>query len=412
VSSDPPRDRPDPAAGRRPSWLKLSGVRRLLGKALFAIDPVDVKARLGGLEERVESEARFVRALQRELELMRDERVPAVEARLDTAEETLRVLQGLLETVRDQRLPGLDVRVDMAEAAAGEASASIAEIRDERLPAVAERADVLVERLAEELEEVASLTERILRREPLPVPQPSDAESDLAEALAEVQPRLVEAFRGSEQEIRHRMGAYLPILEGHGPVLDLGCGRGELLLLLGEAGVAATGVEGDPALAQAARRRGLRLVEGDVLTVLREQAGGAWGAVTASHLFEHLPPGVLLNVLHEVHRILRPGGVLVAECPNPHSLRVGASLFWLDPTHRRPLPPETLSVLLEACGFVVEGSDLIHPFPDEQRLARTVADDGSDLARRLADLERSLDEVINGPRDYRLRAIKPAADED
>ena len=106
VSSEPPHDRPGPAAGRSSDWYKLRGVRRLLGKALFAIDPVEVKARLGNLEERVESEARFARALQRAVELVRDERVPAVEARLDAAETVLRDLQGILETMRDQRLPG------------------------------------------------------------------------------------------------------------------------------------------------------------------------------------------------------------------------------------------------------------------------------------------------------------------
>lgn len=385
----------------------MRGVRRLLGKALFAIDPVEVKARLGALEERVKSEVRFVRTLQRELELVRDERVPAVEARLDAAETALRDLQGLLEGVRDRRLPSLEVRLDMAEAAAGEAAAGVATIRDEHLPAVTERADVLIERLAEELEEVASLTERILRREPLPTPAPVAAESELARELAEVQPRLIEAFRGSEEEIRHRMDTYLPLLEDHAPVLDLGCGRGELLLLLGEAGVSATGVESDPVLAQAARRRGLQVVEGDVLAVLGDQVDAAWGAVTASHLFEHLPARVLLNVLRETHRVLRPGGVLVAECPNPHSLRVGASLFWLDPTHWRPLPPETLSVLVEASGFTVEGLELLHPFPAEQRLHRAEGEDSGDLERRLGELESRLDEVINGPRDFRLRAVKP-----
>ncbi|MCG6964825.1 MAG: class I SAM-dependent methyltransferase [Acidobacteria bacterium] len=408
MSSEPPHDRPGPAAGRRSDWYKLRGVRRLLGKALFAIDPVEVKARLGNLEERVESEARFARALQRAVELVRDERVPAVEARLDAAETVLRDLQGILETMRDQRMPGFEVRLDMAEGAASQAASAVAAIRDERLPALTERADVLVERLAEELEEVASLTERILRREPLPVPEPGPPESELARELAEVQPRLVEAFRGTEEEIRHRMEAYLPLLEGHAPVLDLGCGRGELLLLLGEAGLSATGVEGDPALAQAARRRGLQIVEGDVLAVLRQQDDAVWGAVTASHLFEHLPARLLLNVLHEVHRVLRPGGVLVAECPNPHSLRVGASLFWLDPTHWRPLPPETLSTLLKASGFAVEGCEFIHPFPGEQRLHRPAGEDGGDVGRRLDELESRLDEVINGARDFRLRATKPA----
>lgn len=34
-----------------------------------------------------------------------------------------------------------------------------------------------------------------------------------------------DVFRGSEDEIRDRQRAYLPLLRGNGPVLDVGCGR-------------------------------------------------------------------------------------------------------------------------------------------------------------------------------------------
>ena len=115
----------------------------------------------------------------------------------------------------------------------------------------------------------------------------------------EAAPLLVEAFRGSEAEIRSRLDRWLPELRGHEPVLDLGCGRGELLLMLCDAGVEAEGVDGDPALVQAARRRGLAVVEGDVLEVLRGRADASAGAITALHLAEHLEPTTLLAVLAE-----------------------------------------------------------------------------------------------------------------
>ena len=262
------------------------------------------------------------------------------------------------------------------------------------------------------------LTQRCLLREPLPVtagPEPSEA--PLASALADIQPRLLEALRGSETEIRHRLDRYLEELAGAAPVLDLGCGRGELLLMLREAGVAAVGVEGDAALAGAARRRGLEVVEGEVPRGLEGLADGSRGAVVALHLFEHLAPADLLATLAEVRRILRPGGLLVAECPYPHTLRVGASHFWADPTHRRPLLPETLRLFLQASGLEPAEVELLHPFPVDQRLGAEPLrlTDHADpdlvrLAQRLDRVTASLDELVNGPRDFVLRASRPQPD--
>ncbi len=289
--------------------------------------------------------------LQRQLDVFRAV-LPSVEGRLDESEEALRTVQGELVEVRDQRLGSAENRVDTLERALLDVSSEITRLRDEALPASVARSDALLGRLAEELEEVASLVERSLRGEPLPVVDSATVSEDrLAESLKAVQPLLLESFRGSREEIRHRLDRYLPDLQSSPPVLDLGCGRGELLLLLREAGVEATGIEGDAALAGAARRRGLAVIEGDVLGVLRGLENDAWGVVTAIHLFEHFAPPVLAAVLAEIRRVLRPGGVLIVECPNPHSLRVGGTLFWQDPTHLSPLLPETLEPLLRAAGL-------------------------------------------------------------
>jgi O-antigen chain-terminating methyltransferase len=347
-----------------------------------------------------------VRAVESEVEKLRDTRAPAVERRLDLVEGAIRALQGELEHLRDGRTAAAELRLDGAEAA-------LAVVRDEVLPAVVDRGNVLVDRLAERLEELGSLVERVLRAEPLPAPLPAAVEERLAEQLSRVTSRVLTAFRGDEAEIRHRLDRYLPLLRASAPVLDLGCGRGELLLLLREAGVPALGVEGDAALVEAARRRGLEVAHGDVLETLRQQPDASRGAVTAIHLLEHLPPATLLAVLGEVRRVLEPGGLLVAEAPNPHCLRVGASLYWRDPTHQHPLLPETLELYLKATGFAVESVELLHPFPEEERLASgRPTDDRSDpavaaLAAEVLKLEQRLDELLNGPRDFAIVARRP-----
>jgi len=375
------------------------GLHRLM-KALFELTPWGMQRRI-----RLQGED-LVQVLIR---------TDAVEHRLDALEEGLRQAQTELADLRDQRLPSTEIRLDHVESFVSEINAEATRLRDRVVPAVVGRSDALLERLAAEIEELGSLVERMLRREPLPTPGQSGIdEARLASSLAEVQPALLEAFRGPEAEIRHRLDHYLEALVAAGPVLDLGCGRGELLLLLREAGVEAAGVEGDTAVADASRRRGLDVFEGDVLAVLESLPDGSRGAVTAMHLFEHLEPETLLAVLAEIRRVLRPGGVLVVESPNPHSLRVGASLYWVDPTHRRPLMPETLELYLKTCGFEVDRRELLHPFPTEQLFADAAAEDppGDDpavaaVAAGLDRLARRLDDLVNGPRDFAVWARKP-----
>ncbi len=370
-----------------------SPVRKIL-RGVALLTPWGLNRRITNVEARTEA------------------RLAMLESRLDAVESAIRSLQ----TVRDERSSALEKRTDSIELDLRAVGEETARLRDRVLPAAVARGDALIDRLAEELEETSSLLERSLRGERLPVAAESAVDEErLAGALAAIQPRLLESFRGGGEEISHRLDRYLEELAASAPVLDLGCGRGELLLMLREAGVAARGIEADPALVEGARRRGLEVVEGDLHEVLRRQDDGSCGAVTAIHVFEHLPLANLAAVLSEVRRVLRPGGLLIAECPNPHSLRVGAALFWLDPTHHRPLLPETLELLLESAGFVLGRRELLHPFPAEQLLADDEGGTGAvtdhdltTLAERVDRLRRRLDEILNGPRDFAVWAANPS----
>ena len=67
-------------------------------------------------------------------------------------------------------------------------------------------------------------------------------------------------FRGSEEFIRERQRAYVDLLRGHEPVLDVGCGRGELLDLLREAGIEARAIDIDEGMVEHCREKGLDVV--------------------------------------------------------------------------------------------------------------------------------------------------------
>jgi O-antigen chain-terminating methyltransferase len=50
-------------------------------------------------------------------------------------------------------------------------------------------------------------------------------------------------------------------------------------------------------------------------------------------------------------RVLKPGGLLIMETPNPENLVVATRNFYLDPTHQRPIPSPLLAFVAEHAGF-------------------------------------------------------------
>jgi len=202
-----------------------------------------------------------------------------------------------------------------------------------------------------------------------------------------------EQFRGSQEEIKRRLRVYLPIIRRQGigretmPILDVGCGRGEWLELLREEGLKAWGVDSNRILVEWCRQRGLEVKENDVLAALHQLPDSSLGAVTGFHIIEHLPIEKLVELLNQTVRILRPGGLVIFETPNPQNVLVGSCNFYFDPTHRNPLPSQVTKFLLESRGFVrVEVLDL-NPSDD------TPIAENTEVARRF-------NQHFYGPMDY------------
>lgn len=157
-------------------------------------------------------------------------------------------------------------------------------------------------------------------------------------------------MRAPTDEIRERQRPYVDLLRASAPVLDVGCGRGELLMLLREAGIEARGVDADADMVAFARGEGLAVEQRDLLEALAATTEGSLGAVVALQVVEHLPPPVLVRFLKLAARTLRKGGLLVGETINPAS--PGALRhYFADLTHAQPLVPETLELLARSAGF-------------------------------------------------------------
>lgn len=158
-------------------------------------------------------------------------------------------------------------------------------------------------------------------------------------------------FRGTSAEIKERQRIYLPYFkDAAGPVLDIGCGRGEFLSLMKDNRIPALGVDLYPEYVMEGRLNGLEVHEGDGITFLQGSAQ-PYGGIFSAQVIEHISFVQLQELCASAYEKLLPGGYLVLETPNPACLSTFTSSFYMDPTHNKPVHPFLLQYLLKEIGF-------------------------------------------------------------
>lgn len=223
---------------------------------------------------------------------------------------------------------------------------------------VAQRAAQTARRDVERLSTVASGTN------PVPQTDPAPPGGSLSDSTASAYVGFEDRFRGSEAEIRVRLADFVPYFAGTADVLDLGCGRGEFLDLLREAGIPARGLDLNTEMVEVCRARGLEAVAGDALTYLSSLPDGSLGGMIAVQVVEHLEPEYLTRMLQAAYDKLRPGAPLVLETINPACWVAFFESYIRDLTHVRPVHPDTLQYLLHASGF--SSVEIVYRAPIEE----------------------------------------------
>ena len=188
--------------------------------------------------------------------------------------------------------------------------------------------------------------------------------------LDEIYAALEDRFRGTREEIKEHLQIYLPYVQSlpDAKVIDLGSGRGEWLEILRAAGISARGVEQNSIAIDRCRELGLDVVDEDFIGHLRSLPDASASAITGFHIIEHVSIDALVTLLDEVLRVLRPGGIAIFETPNPENVLVSSNFFYLDPTHKHPLPSELMEFLFDNRGFDQVEVLNLHPW-DSGRVA-------------------------------------------
>jgi len=163
-------------------------------------------------------------------------------------------------------------------------------------------------------------------------------------------------FRGPRNEIKQKLSVYLPLVSclhalNNQPALDIGCGRGEWLEVLGDNYIKSVGIDSNTVFVDYCQSINLKVEEHDLFDFLAVQGDQQYSLITGFHLIEHIHPDKQLGFLHSVFRLLSPGGIIIFETPNPENLTVGSCNFYIDPTHIRPIPPHLLQFLALQAGF-------------------------------------------------------------
>jgi SAM-dependent methyltransferase len=175
--------------------------------------------------------------------------------------------------------------------------------------------------------------------------------------------------------LRSVLVMFAELVRGGGPVLDLGCGPGQVTMVLQELGLDMVGVDLSPAMIDIARREypGPRYEVGSMTNLTQDDESAA-GVLLFWSLI-HVPDGSVGVVLGEVFRVLRPGGHAtigfhVGNRVNRKTEGYGGLPMQLN-VYLRPV--STVANALRTAGFSIEATLVIdpdHPTPGGVVVAR------------------------------------------
>lgn len=212
-----------------------------------------------------------------------------------------------------------------------------------------------------------------------------------------------ERFRGSRAEVVTNMRGIVPVFAGvHGPIVDVGCGNGEMLEALRDAGLKAYGIEPDQVSVDVCLSAGFDGRFGDGVAHLGACEPNSLGGVALIQVIEHLSLQQRVDTITHAFGALEPGGVLAIETVNPLTLFTFVNALYLDPTHTQPIHPLYLRFVLEHAGFTDVTHVVRSPPPPNSQLPASLFAADADPAEILR-----LNHHLFGYQDFLVTGRKP-----
>ncbi|MBO0727962.1 MAG: class I SAM-dependent methyltransferase [Acidimicrobiaceae bacterium] len=296
-------------------------------------------------------------------------------------------------------------------------SAALKERSDEQQSATEElRTEFVAERarVRHQLTRINRRLEPLLEAEASGPAPPTSARSGPTDPMLQAQGGLAgidlvdfrDRLRPRDETVR-RQSLYLDFFRrSPGKVLDLGCGSGDFLSLLRQAGVDAHGVDANPDMVARCQEKGLEVALEEPLAHLARLPSGTLGGVCAAGVVEHLEPAAVVRLFQLTAEALGEGGILVVETLNPQSVATLTSAAFADLLPARPIDPRVLTYLAESTGFrdievrYLESQNNRLPAPPSPADAESI---DSVLGEMIEDLRR-IDSVLFGAIDLALIA--------
>ncbi len=220
-----------------------------------------------------------------------------------------------------------------------------------------------------------------------------------------------EKFRGTREDIKERLMVYIPILDKlfgewkDKRFIDIGCGRGEWLDILKEKGVSDyIGVDLNDVQLNVCNEYGHSTVNCDCLAYIQKLTNDSVDMISGFQIIEHLTIENLFALFNQCNRVLKKGGVMLFETPNPNNLITGATYFYADPTHKQPLYKDSVKFFVEHSGFskvdILEVNDARF---SKKLITPTTFDGNQEIWDENINI---LNTLFYGPQDYAVMGVK------
>ena len=213
-------------------------------------------------------------------------------------------------------------------------------------------------------------------------------------------------YRGSEENIQKLQEKFVRLYAGKDNILDIGCGRGEFIKTLLNAGKQYVfGMDINPQMVEKCKKDGLSVELRDGVSYLYDNDNLNLGGIFSSQVIEHLKPSQIVKLIKGAYKNLQEGSPLILETINPMALVTQTMAYTLDLTHRQYVHPFTIEMLLKEHGFKKVEFIYSSPVDIEAPVLKDNDMDPKELEKYNEKIRR-MHEMLFGYQDYAVIAWK------